>query len=90
MRAPGDRNTAVAQDVSERGMLLATRKRLELGSSVHVCLHIDPEAGTPRLVQGRVVRQEPNRNDPGGLWPYKLAIEFDTPDPELVSTIEAS
>lgn len=83
MRTAGTRNTAVAQDVSEQGILIAARKRLELGSIVHVSLHLDADCKTPRLIHGKVVRQEPNRNDPGGLWPYKVAIEFSEPDPSL-------
>ena len=87
MRNADRRNTAVAKYISEKGILLAARRELPLGTEVHVSLHLDPEAGTPRLVHGRVVRQEPNANDPGGLWPYKLAIEFDEPDPELMAAI---
>lgn len=90
MRHGERRNTAVAKDVSAKGILLAARRQLELGSEVHVSLHVDPEAGCPRLVQGRVVRQEPNSNDPGGLWPYKVAIEFDQPDDELLTAVGAA
>lgn len=90
MRNSGLRNTAVAKDVSARGILLAARKRLELGSEVHVSLHLDPESRAPRLAHGRVVRQEPNTNDPGGLWPYKVAIEFDQADPELLAAVRAA
>ncbi len=90
MRHGERRNTAVAKDVSAKGILLAARRQLELGSQVHVSLHIDPESGTPRLVQGTVVRQEPNANDPGGLWPYKVAIEFDQADEELLTAVSAA
>ncbi|MBV1859470.1 MAG: PilZ domain-containing protein [Nannocystaceae bacterium] len=90
MREGERRNTAVAKDVSAKGILIAARRRFELGTEVHVSLHLDPEAGAPRLVQGRVVRQEPNANDPGGLWPYKLAIEFDQADPELLEAVSAA
>ncbi len=90
MRHGDRRNTAVAQDVSDRGILLAARKRFELGAEVNVSLHLDPESGTPRLLRGRVVRQEPNANDPGGLWPYKVAIEFETADPELLTALSAA
>lgn len=90
MRNSGRRNTAVAKDVSDRGILLAARKRLEPGTEVHVSLHVDPESGSPRLVHGRVVRQEANANDPGGLWPYKVAIEFDKADPELLAAVRSA
>lgn len=80
----------MAKDVSSRGILLAARRQLELGSEVHVSLHLDPEAGAPRLMHGRVVRQEPNANDPGGLWPYKVAIEFDQADPDLLRVLSAA
>lgn len=90
MRHGERRNTAVAKDVSSRGILLAARRQLEPGSEVHVSLHLDPEAGAPRLVHGRVVRNEPNANDPGGLWPYKVAIEFDQADPDLLNQVSAA
>lgn len=90
MRHAGGRNTAVAQDVSSRGILLAARRRLEPGSEVNVSLHLDPESGAPRLVRGRVVRNEPNANDPGGLWPYKVAIEFAEAEPALVQAVSAA
>ena len=32
---------------------------------------------------GRVVRVEDNPEDPHGLWPHRLAVEFDQPEPEL-------
>lgn len=90
MRNEGRRNTAVAKDVSARGILLAARRKLEPGAEVHVSLHVDPESGTPRLVRGRVVRLKPNANDPGGLWPYEVAIEFEQVDPDLMRTVKAA
>lgn len=90
MRQAGRRNTAVAKDVSAQGILLAARRRLEPGTTVHVSLHLEPESGTPRLMRGRVVRQEPNHSDPGGLWPFTVAIEFDAEDHGLMDVVRAA
>ena len=33
--------------------------------------------------QDRIVRVEPNTSDPNGLWPYRIAVEFTEPQPDL-------
>ena len=50
-------------------------------------LHVDPERREARELDGHIVRMVRNSADPNGLWPYKLAIEFESPDPELVAIV---
>jgi hypothetical protein len=33
------------------------------------------------------VRLADNDEDPGGMWPHKIGIEFDDPDPELMAAV---
>jgi len=82
--------SALARNVSETGMLVATRKRFEVGDSVEIALLLaeasDP-AGPPASLRGTIVRSGRNEEDPGGLWPFKVAITFDEPSPELVPRV---
>lgn len=74
---------AVSHNVSGRGMLLVTATTLEIGSSVSIVVQF-PTEGTPdKKVTGRVVRVEPNEDDPDGIWPHRVAVEFDEPVAEL-------
>jgi hypothetical protein len=85
--AGGRSGTALAHNVSGGGILLAARKLIEVGSPVKLSLHVDPDRQRPREIEGRIVRMVRNSADPNGLWPYKLAVEFEDPDPELVSLV---
>ena len=85
--AEGGNVLATAREVSERGILLATRRRIRPGQAVRLALHFDPGMQQPRELQGRIVRTLRNAGDPAALWSYKLAIEFQDPDPELVAMV---
>jgi len=67
---------AITHDASSRGALILTASTLAAGSSVEVSLKL-PDNPVPRRVTGRVVRVEPNPADPNGLWPHRMAVEFD-------------
>ena len=82
-------STALARNVSPQGVLLATRRSLEVGEPLTLHMLVDPESGRTRELTGRVVRMTRNDEDPGGLWPYKMAVEFEQPDPELVALVLA-
>ena len=73
---------AVTHDASERGLLMVTASRLDPGSPVTVVLK-DPEGTETHRLSGRVVRVEANDDDPQGLWPHRMAVEFDQPEPKL-------
>lgn len=77
--------SALARNVSETGMLVATRKRFAVGDPVEIALLIEP-TGSPssRAMRGTIVRSGPNEEDPGGLWPFKVAITFSEPNPAVV------
>jgi hypothetical protein len=87
VHADGRSGVALAHNVSQAGILVAARKLIEVGSAVKLSLHVDPERQQPRELEGRIVRMVRNSADPEGLWPYKLAIAFEDPDPELVALV---
>lgn len=72
----GEVGVGVSRNISERGILLCTPGRLAIGASVTVTFKAsaeDPE----RTVDGVIVRCEENVENPTGLWPYKIAVQFD-------------
>jgi hypothetical protein len=74
---------AVSHDVSARGILLSAATDLEPGAEVSITFRVLPDDPEDRTVRGRVVRVEPNADDPDGLWPLRVAVEFDQPEPDL-------
>lgn len=78
---------AVGHDASDRGMLMVTASTMELGAPVTIEMELPTEAEGKRTLHGRVVRVEPNLEDPEGMWPHRIAIEFDQPVPQLEQTL---
>lgn len=92
IRVEGDdveEGMAIAKNVSRGGLLLASPQKLVIGAPVKLALHLDPERGEPREVQGTIVRMETNDEDPDGMFPHRIGVEFDDPDPELLGEILA-
>lgn len=77
---------AVSHNVSGQGLLMVTASVLEVGSPVTITFAIPPD-DAQKTAHGRVVRVEPNRDDPEGLWRHRLAVEFDEPVPELEAVL---
>jgi hypothetical protein len=73
---------AVTHDASSRGVLMLTASTLDPGATIEVALKL-PDQSVPKRVVGKVVRVEQNENDPHGLWPHRMAIEFEEQVPEL-------
>ncbi|MBK7580546.1 MAG: PilZ domain-containing protein [Myxococcales bacterium] len=80
---------AVTHDANSRGVLMLTASTLDPGATVEVALKL-PDEPVPRRVTGRVVRVEENLADPHGLWPHRMAIEFDQEVKELEWVVGAS
>jgi len=74
---------AVGHDMSQKGSLLVTRKRVEAGQQVRLFIRVPPDGDEEYEISARVVRVEANDADPEGLWPFRLAVEFDDIYPEL-------
>jgi hypothetical protein len=79
---------AVNHNVSASGMLIALSARLKVGARVDLRFSVPASAEPERMLQGKVVRIEDNAEDPDGLWPYRMAVAFDDPDPELIPALE--
>ena len=79
---------AVSHNVSRRGLLMVTASTVEIGASIAVTFRIPPDAPEERTVLGRVIRVERNEVDPLGLWPHRMAIQFDDAVPELEPLLE--
>jgi PilZ domain len=73
---------AVTHDASNTGVLMVTASTLEPGAPVTITLRTPDKQQTRRL-NGKVVRVEVNTEDPHGLWPHRMAIEFEEPVPDL-------
>ncbi len=81
--------SAVGHDASDRGMLLVTAQRLEVGAPVNIVVRLPPDGVVEKRVQGKVVRVEANTDDPDSIWPHRLAVEFDQPVPEIERALVA-
>ena len=77
----------MSRNISRTGMLVATAAKLALGAPVVVKFRLEPAEADTRVLEGTIVRFEKNDEDPGGLWPYMVAVEFDEPDPMLESMV---
>jgi hypothetical protein len=86
----GEDATTVAQNVSEGGVLVVSRRAMSVGDTVMLSMHVDPANEPPWMLGGRVIRSMDNVADPGGLWPHKVAIAFDAPVPALVNSVMAA
>jgi hypothetical protein len=75
---------AVSRDASPGGILLSGATSLQIGSRVTVTFRIRADDTTEHNVAGTVVRMAPNvDDDPRGVWPHRMAIEFNEPLPEI-------
>ena len=82
----GEESVAVSRNVSERGVLMATAADLAEGTTVSVTFQ--PSRGSEeRQVDAVIVRCESNDRDPDGLWPYRDAIAFADPLPDLADEL---
>lgn len=78
---------AVSRNVSDRGVLMATADDLTVGSTVNVTFQPARDA-EERTVEGVIVRCEENVDDRDGLWPYRVAVQFDEPLTELQTELK--
>ncbi len=81
--------SAVTKDVSETGLLLLTRARLNAGQAVKLKIHRPGEEDRPLILSGLVVRREPLSYEEVGTWREKVAFKFDVPQPALAKEFAA-
>ena len=74
---------AVGHDMSQKGSLLVTDVELSVGAEIVLFIRVPPDSEEERRFEARVLRCDRNDVDPDGLWPYRLAVEFNQADPNL-------
>jgi hypothetical protein len=79
---------AVTRNISASGMLIGLSTRLEVGAVVELRFAVPGTSDPERVLHGKVVRIERNSDDPDGMFPYRMAVAFDDPDPALVPALE--
>ena len=79
---------ALNHNISAGGMLIAVSTKFQPDASVRVTFRMPPDGATEHVIEGRVLRIEENRDDPEGIWPYRVAVVFDHVDDELVPFLE--
>ena len=80
----------VSHNASKNGMMVVTASKLPIGSEVTLAFKLPPDNDVEHEVQGKVVRVSENAQDPQGLWPYALAVEFEEVIPELESLLQVT
>lgn len=79
---------AVNQNISAGGMLVRISTKLAQDQEVTLRFKVPPELREERELKGRILRIEPNAEDPQGMFPYRIAVEFDAIDASLVPFLE--
>lgn len=79
----GGETLAMSQNISRTGVLMASAEALEINARVSVTVRVPAHGEQEHEVSGRVVRVEKNDQDPEGLWPHHVAVEFESQIPEL-------
>jgi hypothetical protein len=74
---------AVGHDLSQKGSLLVTDAKLEVGDHLTMVVKLPPTEDEERHIGCTILRCEHNDADPEGLWPYRIAVVFDEPNPEI-------
>ncbi|MBK8168972.1 MAG: PilZ domain-containing protein [Sandaracinaceae bacterium] len=80
----------ISHNTSVSGILIAAASPIEAGTRVRVTFRPLHESPEERSVEGRVIRVDANAEDPYGLWPHRIAVEFDTVLPELESVLKTA
>ncbi len=83
----GAEGTAITFDASTTGLSIACPGSLEIGAHVQLRFRLTEQA-EERAIGGRVVRVEQHTGE-HGLWRFRMAVQFDEPQPELEGLLEA-
>ena len=81
---------AISYDVSAKGLLLASPATLEVGDAIDVTFAVPGSEDEERSIKGTVVRVSKNEADPDGMWPNRLAVEFEEPIEDLGDVLKAT
>lgn len=87
VHAGGQAKIAINRDIGAGGMLVALCADVKVGEVVSVTFRL-PTGGEERSLSGKVVRLEPNTEDPDGEWPFKAGVAFDEVAADLIPHLE--
>jgi hypothetical protein len=90
MQSAAGEGIGVSYDVSAAGVRVSCSHALEVGADVTVSIEVPGASPVVREVRGRVIRIGPNEDDPEGLWPHRVAVEFDERIEGLEALLDAS
>lgn len=85
----GEQGTAITYDVSASGLLMACPGRLDLQAHVTLRFKLAHGDAPERSIPGTIVRVEENDGEQGP-WRYRMAVQFDTVQPNLEAILEAN
>jgi hypothetical protein len=74
---------AICRDVSPGGMLLSCARNLPADSITTCRFRLSLDDTDETTIRGRVLREERNVDDLELVFPFRVAIEFDTPRPDI-------
>jgi hypothetical protein len=80
--------TAITKDISELGLLLLTRAKLDVGQTVDVRIYLPGDEMRSVVVSGKVVRLEQLADEEKGIWRDKVAFCFESAQPDLAKEFE--
>jgi serine/threonine protein kinase len=73
----------ITHDASDSGMLVLARRTVDVGEQLEIRFSVPPGSDTQFATYATVVRNGVNVADPDGLWKHRLAVNFESPLPEL-------
>jgi serine/threonine protein kinase len=77
---------AMSHDVSEGGLLLVAKGPVAPDTELELLVRV-PGVASPYAVRAKALRSSSNDADPDGLWPFRIAVAFTTPAPELAAAL---
>jgi len=73
----------ICRDASSGGLLVSSPALLDPQLSVSCSFRLSMDASDDFSTPGRVLRADPNADDLGLVFPYRLAIAFEPPRPDI-------
>jgi hypothetical protein len=79
---------AICRDVSPSGILVSASLPLDIGTRADAVFKISRESTRNRVLSAVVVRHRLNSDELLLAFPYLVALEFDSPLPDLLDELE--
>jgi hypothetical protein len=84
----GDKEVwAICRDASPGGVLLSAALPIEVGAHVKAYFKVTPKSKAERAIEAKVVRQEDSVGELMLAFPFRTALEFAQPVPDLLDEL---